>query len=149
MNDDTGDTGFNDAGEIEPVTQFPYEQVGKDTDDGPDKLTPAELDEMRRELSELSQEEIDAALKMFRCLMRWVWQDAQKNANGLLIRSVIACWIFLEDVQQFSLTAIAYKFDRDKQSPGRWMPSFKKAFPMIKTPHMQLEQTKKKGKHDG
>ena len=147
MKDDTVELGFNDAGEVEPVVQFPYEQVGKDTDDAPDKLTSAELAEMRKEMLALTPEEADAAIKMFHYIMRWVWQDGMKNPNGLLIRSVIVCWMFLEELQQHSLTAIAYKFDRDKQSIGRWMPSFKKAFPMIKTPHMKPEPvTAKKGK---
>lgn len=141
------DYGFNDDGQLEKTTPFPYEQVGKVVDDASHELTPAELVEMRGEIKGLTPDERDAALAMFRMLMRWVWQDGMTNPNGLLIRSVIVCWIFLEEIHQFNLTAIAHKFDRDKQSIGRWMPRFKKAFPMIKTPHMKNEPTTKKAKN--
>jgi hypothetical protein len=140
------DYGYNDDGQLEKTTPFPYEQVGKVVDDASHELTPAELVEMRRECSRLTTEEREAAMSMFRMLVRWLWQSGMTNPNGLLIRSVIVCWVFLEEVQQFNLTGIAHKFDRDKQSIGRWMPRFKKAFPMIKTPHMKNEPTTKKGK---
>jgi len=128
MNHDASRFGFGDSGDIEQVVQFPYDEI-----DGV---------EAEEEIPSMTREEIEAALKTFRALVRWIWQDGKRNDNGLLLRTVIACWIFLPEVRQHNLTQIAHQFGRDKESPGRWVVDFKKSFPMVNSPHFKNTKAK-------
>jgi hypothetical protein len=121
----TTDLGFGEDGQRVPIAEFNYEEL----DGLPD-------------CNELSPEEIDRALKLFRSLVRWLWQDGMKNTEGLTIRSIIVCWIFIEELKGLSETEMARGFGRHKQSLGRWVEQFKKAFPFIRTPHMKIQQHK-------
>jgi hypothetical protein len=88
-------------------------------------------------ISEFSQEEVDRALKVLRTLLQWIWQDGMKNADGLKLRGIIVCWIFLKELRPLTLTELACGFDLKKQSLGRWVDEFKLDFPKIKTCHMR------------
>lgn len=90
-----------------------------------------------KELAGMTQKEIDAAFKLMDSILRWIWQNGMKNENGLQIRSMIACWIFLKELRPLTETDLARAFGKDKQSIGRWFVDFKKAFPFIRTPHMK------------
>ena len=127
------DPAFDDHGEVTGVEEFDYDLV--------ERRLSADLGspECQEELSKLTPEEVESGLKLFRCLVRWLWQDGMKNANGLTIRSIIVCWIFIEELHPMTLTQMARGFGgRHKQSLGRWIDSFKRLFPYIKTPHMRF-----------
>lgn len=85
----------------------------------------------------LTQDDIDRALKLFSTLLQWMWQDAKNNPEGLQIRAMICCWIFLKELRPLQLSELARGFGKDKQSLGRWHDHFKRKFPTIKTPHMR------------
>jgi hypothetical protein len=132
---------FDDKGDITRVEEFDYDLVERRLSE--DLSNP----ELREELAGLTPAEMEAGLKLFRCLVRWMWQDGMKNANGLTIRAIIVCWIFIEELAPMSLTQMARGFDgRDKQSLGRWMDNFKEMFGMIRTPHMRFKSASSKTK---
>jgi hypothetical protein len=83
-----------------------------------------------------SIQDIELALDAFRSLLKWIWQNGKNDSNGIQIRSMIVCWIFLEELRSLSMEDIANGFGKHKQSLGRWHDDFKKQFPMIKTQHM-------------
>jgi hypothetical protein len=128
------DTAFDNQGKVIGVEEFDYDLVERRL--GEDLSSP----EAQEELSQLTPEEVQAGLKLFRALIRWQWQDGMKNPNGLTIRAIICCWIFIEELHPMTLTQMARGFgSRDKQSLGRWVDLFKKHFPFIKTPHMRFK----------
>jgi hypothetical protein len=131
-------TAFDEGGEITPIAEFDYDQVER-------RLT-SDLSnpELKEELDRMTPEEREAALKLFRCLVRWLWQDGMKNTDGLTIRSILVCWIFIEELHPMTLTQMARGFGgRHKQSLGRWVELFKQQFPFIRTPHMRFRPSAK------
>lgn len=112
----------------------PTEQTDFDYDDIERKIFGADP---KSELSQFSQEDIDGAVAVLRVLLQWIWQDGMKNADGLKIRAIICCWIFLHELRPLSLTELARGFNLEKQSLGRWFDVFKRKFPAIKTCHMR------------
>lgn len=130
------ETAFTDDGQITGVEEFDYDLVERRL--AKDLSNP----ELAKELAGMSEAEIEAALRMFRCLVRWLWQNGMKNPDGLTIRAILCCWIFVEELRPMTLTEMARGFGgRHKQSLGRWMESFKQNFPFIKTPHMRFRAT--------
>ena len=132
------DTAFDDQGRVVGVQHFDYDEI--DSRLRENLFSP----EAQEELSQLTPEEVAAGLKLFRALVRWMWQDGMKNVNGLAIRSMIVCWIFIEELHPLTLTQVARGFGRHKQSHGRWVEIFKRCFPMVKTPHMRFSPKKLK-----
>ena len=84
----------------------------------------------------MTQAELDAAVAIFQSLIKWVWQDGMRNDEGLKIRSIIACWVFLPELRPMTLTEIALGFGKKKQSLGRWVCHFKQHF-RFHTVHMR------------
>jgi hypothetical protein len=117
------DYGFGEDGGRVPIVQFDYGAVEPAVEE------PG--------LGGLSAAELEGAMRGFQALVRWVWQDGMRNPNGLLIRAIIVCWIFLPELRGHSLTAVARGFGRYKQSLGRWHDRFKVEFPTVKTVHMR------------
>jgi hypothetical protein len=124
--DNPGAYGYEEAGRCVPATEFDYDQVDRDVFE---ELEPADL-------TQFSQEELDAAILVFRKLLNWVWQNGNKNADGIKIRAIIVCWIFLEENRPKTLTEMAVGFGMKKQSLGRWVDQFKRVF-RIPTRHMR------------
>ncbi len=118
--------GHDENGRPVPCTQFDYDQVDEDVFQH----------KPESDLSEFTQEEIDRALVVLRVLLQWIWQSGMKNADGLQIRAIIVCWIFLKELRPLTLTEMARGFGKKKQSLGRWVDQFKRLF-RIKTPHMR------------
>lgn len=114
-------------GRFVPSEDFDYESVDKN-------LFGKNAD---AELSQFTQEEIDRALKVLQILLEWIWQDGKKNAGGVKIRAIIVCWIFLKELRPMTLTQMARGYDLKKQSLGRWVDSFKKDHPQVRTCHMR------------
>ena len=124
---------FDEQGDITAIQEFDYAEVERRLSE--DLSAP----ELKEELAQMSPQEKEAALKIFSCLVRWLWQDGMKSPEGLTIRSILVCWIFLEELHGMSLTQMARGYGgRHKQSLGRWHDSFKAAFEFIKTPHMRF-----------
>lgn len=94
-------------------------------------------DDPRSDLHGVTPAEIDRAIEVLRIMLQWIWQDGMKNVDGVKIRAIILCWIFLKELRPLSLTQVARGFGLKKQSLGRWVDLFKRQFPDIKTSHMR------------
>ena len=116
-------------GHITAVTDFDYDAIDRNLFD----LSPEDL----QVLAGMSQKEMDNAFKMFDTLLRWVWQNGMRNPEGMNIRTIIACWLFIRELRPLTETDLARIFGKDKQSLGRWVVQFKEAFPFIKSPHFK------------
>jgi hypothetical protein len=121
------DLAHGEDGRPVPCVTFDYAEVEKG-------LGEHEPDS---DLSEFSQEDIDRALKVLTTLLQWVWQMGMKNADGIQIRAILVCWIFLKELRPLQLSDLGKGFGKPKQSFGRWHDNFKKCFPRIRTPHMR------------
>lgn len=121
------DPAHGEDGRIVPSEEFDYATVEKN-------LSGRKMDE--EDLSSFTEEEVDRALKVFQVLLEWVWQNGMKNPDGVKIRAIIVCWIFLKEIRPMSLTQMARGFDLKKQSLGRWVDIFKRKF-HIRTCHMR------------
>ncbi len=123
-------------GHIEPTSDFPFDEIYER--DEMDRVRGSRSSPLRDDVEDpLTPEEMEAALRVFTKLLEWVWQNGAKNCEGLKIRAIIACWIFLKHLRPLSLTEIARGFGKKKQSLGRWVDDFKIAFPNIRNPHMK------------
>jgi hypothetical protein len=87
--------------------------------------------------AEVSAENLEAAARAFRQLVEWMWQDGMKNDEGLKLRAIIVCWVFLDHLNPVSLTELARAFGKKKQSLGRWVDDFKRVFPKLRNGHMK------------
>jgi hypothetical protein len=121
------DPAFDDDSHAVPSVDFDYDAI----------------DGVQEELATLSQEDVDRAALAFTELLRWVFCNG--NLEGLKVRTIIVCWIFLKHLRtQHTLTGIAEKFGLHKQSIGRHHDVFKLRFPHIKTPHMNYDSCPKR-----
>lgn len=111
----------------EPSTEFDFTQVDID-------MFNVKPDD---DLTGINQEDLDCAITALRSLLQWVWQDGSNNEDGVKIRGILVCWIFLKELRSISLTQMAKGYRLKKQSLGRWHDDFKETFPTIKTPHMK------------
>jgi hypothetical protein len=116
--------GHGEDGKLVPTTDFDWPAVEFTKDE--------DLD-----ISKFSQEDVDRALVVLTALLKWVWQSGMNNGNGIQIRAIIMCWVFLKELRPLDLTQMAKGFGRDKQSLGRWVDNFKRWFPRIRIPHMR------------
>lgn len=120
-----GDLRLGENGERIPVADFDYDAVDKSSQESN------------------SQREIDNAIKAFEKLLQWILQDGMNNPNGVKIRALVCCWIFLKVLRPQSLTEFARSYGMQKQSLGRWVDDFKRQFPDIKTVHMRHDATQR------
>jgi hypothetical protein len=121
-----GPLAHGEDGKLVGCTQFDYEAV----EEGLFDYTPEEL-------AEISQEDLDRAIKGMTVLLEWVFQNGMNNPEGLKIRSIIVCWVFLKQLRPLNETEMARGFGMKKQSLERWVEQFKKCFPTIKMPHFR------------
>ena len=118
---------FAEDGHIEPSIGFDYDSIDRHVF----QIEPA------NDRDRLTPEQADAACQMFRSLVEWLWSDAKKNVEGLQIRAMIICWLFVPEIQSLTLTEMARGFGKKKQSLGRWVDDFKPRFPWLVTCHMK------------
>lgn len=123
--------GHGEDGKPVQVTQFDFDAI--------EKAFQSDLEDFRGEVEagEYSQDDIDRALVVVTRMLKWVWQGGMKNADGLQIRAMIICWVFLKELRPIELTQLAGAFGKDKQSLGRWVENFKEYFPRIRIAHMR------------
>lgn len=79
-----------------------------------------------------TEDSIDLAAFQIRKLFHWVYQPPCQDLEGFTCRSIIACWIFVPQLRSYSMTEMAGRFGKKKQSLGRWVDDFKKVFPELK-----------------
>lgn len=119
--------GHTDDGKLVPTEPFDYDKI----DDAVFQHKP------ETDLTEFSPEELEKVRKGLRVILQWIWQNGMKNTDGITIRAILACWIFLEELRPMELSQLARGFGKQKQSLGRWHDDFKRCFPNIKTCHMR------------
>jgi hypothetical protein len=121
---------YDDNGEPVAISHFDFDAVERHL---------GELTTASRRVEHLTQAELDNAVATFQRLMQWIWQSGMRNDEGLKIRSIIACWVFLPELRPMTLTELARGFGKKKQSLGRWVHHFKRQF-KFHTPHMRSPQ---------
>jgi len=116
--------GFGETGEIEPIAQFPFEEL--------DEPAPE-----AEESSSMTKEQVETSLKLFGALVQWLWGRDSKSRQALRVRAVFASWLLLPEVRAHPLPLIVGQFDREKPNIGRLVADFKRRFPMVKVPHFK------------
>ena len=101
---------YDDLGSVTLTTEFPYSEVDGQRYD-PD-LDP-----------------ISAACECQRRVWSWVYQPPCEDIEGFICRCVIAAWVFVPQLRDYTMTEIAGRMGKKKQSLGRWVASFKREFP--------------------
>ena len=114
-------------GHLEPSCGFDYDEIDRNVF----HVAPQEDNEL------FSAEEIDAACAVISRVVEWLWQDGMKNCDGLQNRAVVLCWVFLSQLRTLTMTEMANGFGKKKQSLGRAVDDFKRAFPKIRIAHMK------------
>lgn len=108
---------FDDSGSITLTTDFSYAEVD-------DHLGCPNIDH-----------DYDAILECQRRVWDWVYQE-NKDLDGFMCRCIVVCWIFVPTNRAQTMTYIAGRFGKKKQSIGRWVDNFKLTFPEI-SKHLQ------------
>jgi hypothetical protein len=75
--------------------------------------------------------EITAAIKLQEPIWRWVYDSDIIDLDGFDCRSIVACWMFYHPIEEYSMTTIAGRFGKQKQSLHRAFTSFKQEFPNL------------------
>lgn len=121
--------GFEEDGTLVQKVDFDYGAVDKEVFNY----------EPESDLTEFTPMEMEAALKGLRVLLQWIFQNGMKNPDGVKIRAICICWVFLKELRPLTLTELATGFGMKKQSLGRWVDDLKRRFPYIRTSHMRVE----------
>ena len=111
---------FYDAGEVTLTTSFAYGEVSKDLGEP--------IEQTERNLEDL--------VEINRRIWQWVYQPPCKDLDGFNCRCIVASWIFVPEIRSESMTYIAGRFGKKKQSIGRWVADFKTQFPEVAN-HLQ------------
>jgi len=122
------DQTFEEDGRPVPAVEFDWEAI---EDCGP-----------QTDLQGLSDEDVERGLMVLRALLSWIWQNGSRNPEGLKLRAMVICWLFLKELRPLKLSELARGFGLKKQSVGRQVEDFKKHFPGIRSPHMKIGATK-------
>jgi hypothetical protein len=93
--------------------------------------------EPESDLVGMDQESVDRAIVVMRSLLQWVWKNGMNNPEGLQLRAMIVCWLFLKELRPMQLSELARGFGKKKQSVGRHVDDFKVHFPKFRSPHMR------------
>ena len=113
---------FDDSGSVTLTSEFSYDAVDQSLG-----FTPQERD-------------VDDACECQRRVWQWVYQppgqDPLKDLDGFVCRCIVANWIFVPALRSQTMTYVAGRFGKKKQSIGRWVDSFKFSFPEV-SKHLQ------------
>ena len=115
-----------------------FEQGGLTICDSPSQFERAvsidfDYESVFRNLDQIQSQDPDhsEAAEAIRKLMAWIWQAPLGNPEGLLCRTTIVCWIFLPMLRGYTMTEMAGRIGKKKQSLGRWAAHFKQTFPEV------------------
>ena len=127
-------TSFDEDGRPILITDFDWEEI--------ERNLASETKQLRRSCKrgEITREQLETAMELCGTLLRWVWNNGKRDKRGVAIRSLIICWLYLDELRPLTEAQLARGFGLKKQSVGRWVEQFKKEFPMFKSP--QLQHTK-------
>lgn len=73
----------------------------------------------------------DMACECQRRVWHWIYQPPCEDLDGWTCRCIVAAWIFVPQLRSYTMTRIAERFGKKKQSLGRWVADFKKEFPEV------------------
>lgn len=112
------ETKYDDAGQVTLVSDFSYDEIDERLGYAP------------------SERDIEDALECQRRVWRWVYQPPCVDLDGFMCRCIVACWIFVPQLRSQTMTYVAGRFGKKKQSIGRWVDDFKTEFPEV-SKHLQ------------
>ena len=72
-----------------------------------------------------------SACEAMQRIWAWVYQPPLSDLDGFLCRCIIMCWVFVPELQDYSMTEMAARYGKKKQSLGRWVDDLKITFPLI------------------
>ena len=122
--------GYDEQG-ITLTCDFDWKQVEHDLD-GPD--APPDTDQL-----------VETICACQNRIWEWVYHAPCRDLDGFMCRAIIATWVFYSPMRAYSMTEIAGRFGKKKQSLGRWVVDFKIQFPEIvkHLAHLRNTQTAK------
>ena len=124
-------TAFDDLSQITQTVDFAYADVDRDVFGVTEQENPLERCEPRS---------AEMTCECMRKLMQWVHQDECKDLDGLACRCIVLIWVFIPIMAHtYTMTAIAARYGKKKQSIERWTRDFKKEFPDIARHHPHLK----------
>jgi len=121
---------FDDLSQVTQTVEFAYNEI-----DSRVFGVDAEQDKTTIETA------LDMAIECQRQVWAWVYQPPLKDVDGFLCRATVACWVFVPHLRAYTMTEMAGRLGKKKQSLERWMADFKKQFPAV-TAHLQHTLTK-------
>jgi len=98
--------------------------------------------ELDCEALDAKEEAMEMACEAAHRVWEWIYQPACKDLDGFTCRCIVACWVFVPMLRGYSMTDIASRFGKHKQSLGRWVDDFKLQFPEVAKhlAHLRHEQ---------
>ena len=105
---------YEDSGEL-TLASFPY----------------ADIDEHVFHIRGRDLSPIEAALECQRRVWQWIYNGQNKNLDGFNDRCIVASWVFNPMLRPESVTKVAGRFGKTKQSIDRCIDDFKKEFPEV------------------
>lgn len=113
---------YDDLSQVTQSVDFAYDEVDR-------RFGVAHLHDETRD-------PVEMACECQRQLWAWAWNDACKNWDGFQCRCAVLAWVFHEPLRAYSMTEMAGRIGKKKQSLGRWVEDFKAQFPDI-AKHLQ------------
>ena len=117
-------TRFDDLGQVTETVDFQYAEI--DTNCFGNKQT--------------QNDGLEAACECQRQIWAWVYQPPCEDIDGFICRCIVASWIFVPQLRDYTMTEIAGRFGKKKQSLGRWVADFKRQFHAVAN-HLQHLRT--------
>lgn len=169
MTHDHDEAGYDDSSELHPTTDFDYSEIDRRLNiskriEAAEKLQPEKRRialekigiEIEREairasaqvigcedretvFDEMTEEEWKCAWRGVGNVVKWVYQRNSRNFQGIGIRALIVCWVWIPGLHGLTLTQLAGRFKMAKQSIGRWVVDWKLRFPHCVSVHMHSE----------
>lgn len=131
--DEHNPTAYDDLSQVTQTVDFAYAEVDEHVF-GVATSEPT--------LPQLMAEATELTCECQRRVWMWVYQDGAKDLDGFLCRCIIATWVFVPTLAHaYSMTGIASRFGKKKQSIERWTKDFKREFPTIAAHHPHLKHS--------
>ena len=105
---------------FEPYEDFPYDQVDRDLGFVKEKV------------------EDERATEALRRFSQWIAQGDLRDWDGVFCRMTNIIWILCPQLSSYSMSKMAKRVGKKKQSLGRWVDDFKREFPVTAKKMKQL-----------